>query len=153
VIDIVLLAALLLLSLAIYIAVRRKTAATEAPKPIRQTHDHADVAVSRSPDDEAFDAAFERHIAPRTDKFFNTKITGLWLPNADGSDRTSVIKKCEPMELLRLEVEPNNPVDPKAIAVKRVDGSQLGYLDFRVASDLHRDAGNPVSWSAVFRHA
>jgi hypothetical protein len=153
VIGIVLLAALLLLSLAIYIAVRRKTAATEARKPIRQTHDHADVAVSRSPDDEVFDAAFERHIAPRTDKFFNTKITGLWLPNADGSDRTSIIKKCEPMELLRVEVEPNNPVDPKAIAVKRVDGSQLGYLDFRVASDLHRDAGKPVSWSAVFRHA
>jgi len=55
------------------------------------------------------------------------------------------------MELLRLSVEPNNPADPKAIAVKRVDGSQLGYLERRVASDLHRDAGEPVSWSAIFK--
>ena len=57
------------------------------------------------------------------------------------------------MEVLRLELEPNNPVDPNAIAVKRVDGSQLGYLESRVASDLHRDAGKPMSWSAIFSHA
>jgi hypothetical protein len=57
------------------------------------------------------------------------------------------------MEVLRLESEPNNPIDPNAIAVKRVDGSQLGYLENRVASELHRDAGKPMSWSAIFRHA
>jgi hypothetical protein len=67
------------------------------------------MVVSRYPDDEAFDAAFEKHIAPRTDKFFNTKIAGASFPNADGSDRASIINKCEPMELLRLELEPNNP--------------------------------------------
>jgi hypothetical protein len=152
VIGIMLVAALLLLGLAIYIALRSKTAAFEDRKKKRRTELHAE-AVSRYPDDEAFDAVFEKHIASKTDKFFNAKITGVWLPNADGSDRISIIKKCEPMELLRLDVEPNNPVDPKAIAVTRVDGSQLGYLDFRVACDLHRDAGKPVSWSAVFRHA
>jgi hypothetical protein len=57
------------------------------------------------------------------------------------------------MEELLLELEPNNSGDPKAIAVKRVDGSQLGYLERRVASDLHRDACKPVSWSAIFKHA
>jgi hypothetical protein len=34
-----------------------------------------------------------------------------------------------------------------------VDGSQLGYLDWRLASDIHRDAGKPWSWSAIFKHA
>ncbi len=147
-----LLAALLVLGLAIYIAVRSKTAAFKDRKKKRQTEQHAE-AVSRYPDDEAFDAVFEKHIASKTDKFFNTKIAGVGLLNADGSDRISIVKKCEPMELMRLEVEPNNPFDPESIAVKRVDGSQLGYLDRRVAGELHRDAGKPVSWSAVFRHA
>jgi hypothetical protein len=69
------------------------------------------------------------------------------------NSRPLVIEKCEPMELLRLEIDPNNPLGPNAIAVKRVDGSQLGYLEWRVASDIHRDAGKPWSWSAIFKHA
>jgi hypothetical protein len=73
--------------------------------------------------------------------------------NADGSRRRAAIEKCEPMELLRLELDPKHPIDPQAIAVKRVDGSQLGYLKRRVANDLHRDADEPVSWSAIFKHA
>jgi hypothetical protein len=46
-------------------------------------------------------------------------------------------------------MEPDNKTDPMAIAVKRTNGSQLGYLDKRIASQLHQDAGKPVSWSAI----
>jgi hypothetical protein len=109
--------------------------------------------VSRYPDGDAFDAALQKHVAPHTDKYFYTKVAGASFPNADGSSWPRIIEKCEPMELLRLEIDPNNPLDPKAIAVKRVDGSQLGYLEWRVASDIHRDAGKPWSWSAIFKHA
>jgi HIRAN domain len=108
---------------------------------------------SGDPGNAAFDAAFEKHIAPHTDKYFSTRIAGASDMNADGSRRRAAIEKCEPMELLRLELDPNHPIDPQAIAVTRVDGSQLGYLKRRVANDLHRDAGEPVSWSAIFKQA
>lgn len=147
-----LLAAVVLITLAIYLALRTKTFASKKPKD-HETEDFADAILSQYPGSDPFDAAFEKHIAPHTNKYFNTKIAGASSPNADGSSRPSIIKKCEPMEVLRLELEPNNPGDPNAIAVKRVDGSQLGYLEIRVASELHRDAGEPMSWSAIFRHA
>jgi hypothetical protein len=150
--GIVLLAAVVLITLAIYLALRTKTSAPKKPKD-NQTEDFADTVFSQYPGSDAFDAAFKKHIAPHTNKYFNAKIARASFPNADGSSRPSIIKKCEPMEVLRLESEPNNPIDPNAIAVKRVDGSQLGYLENRVASELHRDAGKPMSWSAIFRHA
>jgi HIRAN domain len=150
--GIVLLAALVLIALAIYIALRTKSSASDKPKD-RKTGDFSNAVVSQYPGSDAFDAAFEKHIAPHTNKYFNTKIAGASFPNADGSSRLSIIKKCEPMEALRLDLDPNNPVDPNAISVKRVDGSQLGYLESRVASELHQDAGKPMSWSAIFRHA
>jgi hypothetical protein len=149
--EIAFVAALVLLILAIYFALRTKTSASEGPKD-DQTQDVAETVASEHPDDDAFDAAFEKHIAPHTNKYFNARIVGASSPNADGSSRPSIINKCEPMEVLRLELEPN-PADPNAIAVKRVDGTQLGYLERGAASDLHRDAGKPVSWSAVFKYA
>jgi hypothetical protein len=150
--EIALVAALVLLILTIYFALRTKTSASGALKDY-QTQDAAETVVSQHPDDDAFDAAFEKHIAPHTNKYFNARIAGASSPNADGSSRPSIIEKCEPMEILRLELEPDNPADPNAIAVKRVDGTQLGYLERGAASDLHRDAGKPVSWSAIFKYA
>jgi HIRAN domain len=151
-IGVVLLAALLLLALAIYVAVRRKPA-SEEPRWNDQTEAEDAMIASGDPGNAAFDAAFEKHIAPHTDKYFSTRIAGASDMNADGSRGRTAIEKCEPMELLRLELDPNHPIDPQAIAVTRVDGSQLGYLKRRVANDLHRDAGEPVSWSAIFKHA
>jgi len=151
-IGVVLLAALLLLALAIYVAVRRKPA-SEEPRGNDQTEADDATIESRDPGDAAFDAAFAKHIAPHTDKYFSTRVAGASDMTAEGSRRRAAIKKCEPMELLRLELDPNHPVDPQAIAVTRVDGSQLGYLQRRVANDLHRDAGEPVSWSAIFKQA
>jgi hypothetical protein len=151
-IGVILLAALLLLALAIYVAVRRKPA-SEEPRWNDQTEAEDAMIASGDPGNAAFDAAFEKHIAPHTDKYFSTRIAGASDMNADGSRGRTAIEKCEPMELLRLELDPNHPIDPQAIAVTRVDGSQLGYLKRRVANDLHRDAGEPVSWSAIFKHA
>jgi HIRAN domain len=150
--DIVLLAALVLIALVIYIALRTKSSASDKQKD-HLTGEISNAVLSQDPGSDAFDAAFEKHIASHTNKYFNTKIAGISFPNPDGSSRPSIIKKCEPMEVLRLELDPNNPVDPNAIAVKRVDGSQLGYLESRIASELHRDAGKPMSWSAIFKHA
>jgi hypothetical protein len=149
--GVVLLAALLFLALAIYIALRAKPRSEDSER--HQAEDYRAMLATRYPDSDAFDAAFEKHIASHTDKYFSTKIAGATFPNSDGSSRPSIIKKCEPMELLRLEHEPDNLADPMTIAVKRVDGSQLGYLDRRVASDLHRDTGKPYSWSALFKQA
>ncbi len=150
--EIALVAALVLLILTIYFALRTKTSASGGLKDY-QTQDVAETVVSQHPDDDAFDAAFKKHIAPHTNKYFNARIAGASSPNADGSSRPSIIKKCEPMEILRLELEPNNAADPNAIAVKRVDGTQLGYLEPGAAKDLHRDAGKPVGWSAIFKYA
>jgi hypothetical protein len=149
---IVFLAALVLIALAIYIALRTKSSASDKPKD-HETGDFSNAVVSQYPGSDAFDAAFEKHIAPHANKYFSTKIAGASFLNPDGSSQRSIIKKCESMEVLRLELDPNNPVDPNAIAVKRVDGSQLRYLESRVASELHRDAGKPMSWSAIFKHA
>ena len=150
--EIALVAAVVLLILTIYFALRTKTSTSGAVKD-DQTQDVAETVVSQHPDDDAFEAAFKKHIAPHTNKYFNARIAGASSPNADGTSRRSIIEKCEPMEVLRLELEPNNPADPQAIAVKRVDGTQLGYLEPGVASGLHRDAGEPVSWSAIFKYA
>ena len=150
--EIALVAALVFFILAIYVVLRIKTSASKGPQDY-QTQVVAETVVSRHPDDDAFDAAFQKHIAPHTNKYFNARIVGASSPNVDGSSRPSIIKKCEPMEILRLELDLNNPADPNAIAVKRVDGTQLGYLERGVANDLHRDAGRPVSWSAIFKYA
>lgn len=127
---------------------------TDQQKPPDQLpEDHDTMIARRYPLSASFDAIFEKHIAPTADYYFYTKVAGAKFPNADGSRRPPIIKKCEMMELLHLEQEPDNPVDPYAMAVKRFDGSQLGYLEQRVARELHQDAGKPVSWSAVFKHA
>jgi hypothetical protein len=103
-IGVVFLAALLLLALAIYVVVRRKPASEEL-----QENNAADDAMIASPDpgDAAFDAAFAKHIAPHTDKYFSTRIAGASEMSADGIRRLATIEKCEPMELLRLELDPD----------------------------------------------
>jgi hypothetical protein len=104
VIGLIIVAAMCLLTLAIYIALRAKTSASKERKDHR-TEDLADATVSRCPDGDAFAVGFQKHIAPHTDKYFITKNVGASFPNADGSSRPLIIKKCEPMELLRLELD------------------------------------------------
>jgi hypothetical protein len=83
VIGVVLLAALLLLTLAVFFALRTKTFASEERKDHR-AEDLADAIVSQYPDGDAFDAALQKHVAAHTDKYFYTKVAGASFPNADG---------------------------------------------------------------------
>jgi hypothetical protein len=140
------------LAVAIYTSLRMKSA-SEDLENIHPVDDFETLIDRRSFGDAAFDALFRKHIASLSDKYLFTKITGASSPNGDGSRRAPIIERCEPMEHLRLEPEPDHSIQPNAIAVKRLDGSLLGYLESRVACNLHRDAGKPASWSAIFKHA
>jgi hypothetical protein len=71
--EIALVAALVLLILTIYLALRTKTSASGGLKDY-QTQGVAETVVSHHPDDDAFDAAFKKHIAPHTNKYFNARI-------------------------------------------------------------------------------
>jgi hypothetical protein len=86
--EIAVVAALVLLILAIYFALRTKTSASEGLKDY-QAQDVAETVASQHPDDDAFDAAFEKHIAPHTNKYFNARIAGASSPNAVVEHRSS----------------------------------------------------------------
>ena len=45
--------------------------------------------------------------------------------------------------------EPKNRFDHNAIAVKRIDDSQLGYLGMRLAEDVHEWISEGESWEAM----
>jgi hypothetical protein len=142
-------AVVLSVAFAVYRVARR-----EPRSAVLSPTDQYDETVETGDEDSAtFDAVFEKHIVPQVERYFFTRIAGVSFRNSDGGRRPPIIEKCEPMEQLRLEMEPENVADPQAIAVKRIDGSQLGYLERRVADELHRDAGQPFSWSAIFKHA
>lgn len=70
----------------------------------------------------------------RTPGSFFTKIAGVTHTNSDGTSRQRIIGQCHIGEELRLEREPDNPVDPNAIGVFRLTGEQLGYIPAHVAS-------------------
>jgi len=67
---------------------------------------------------------------------FFSKIVGVTHANTDGSDRQDIIARCHPFETLDLAREEENPVDGNAIAVRRSDGDQLGYLPAELAADV-----------------
>jgi len=73
--GIVLLAVLVLIALAIYLDLRTKTPVSEEPKD-HQTDDFSDAVLSQYPGSDAFDTAFEKHIAPHTNRYFNSKNCG-----------------------------------------------------------------------------
>src|SRR5262249_27775492 len=77
----------------------------------------------RPPDDPGF-----RH--------FFASIKGESHTNPDGSSRQEILGRCRAGERLRLEREPDNPVDPNAIKVCRLTGEQLGYVAADVAERL-----------------
>jgi hypothetical protein len=70
---------------------------------------------------------------------FYSKIAGVSHKNRDGSSRQTIIRRCRIGEPLRFQCEPDNPVDPKAVAILRADGEQVGYLEARAAAELHRE--------------
>jgi HIRAN domain-containing protein len=75
---------------------------------------------------------------PDSDKWIFTKVVGVSHKNSDGSYRKKVIRRCRVQEELQLVPEPDNPFDSTAVAVCRANGEQLGYLNQRLAADMHR---------------
>ena len=55
-------------------------------------------------------------------------IVGLDYPNADRSNRRFELALCRPGDRLELRPEPRNRHDPRAVAVWREGGGQLGYI-------------------------
>ena len=55
-------------------------------------------------------------------------IVGLDYPNADKSNRRFELALCRPGDALELRPEPRNRHDPRAVAVWRGGGGQLGYI-------------------------
>ena len=76
---------------------------------------------------------------------FHSKLVGVTKKNRDGSDRQKLIRKCQQkgkrFEQLELENEEDNPVDPNAVAVKRANGDQLGYLNADLAAEVMEKSG------------
>jgi HIRAN domain len=78
----------------------------------------------------------------------HTKIRGVTKENPDGASRQQIISQCcRSGNALFLVREPNNPVDPNAIQVRRIVysdvpedkprlGEQLGYVSHELADDI-----------------
>ena len=104
--------------------------------------------------DEKFEEKFIDEFGSRTEEWFYSKIAGMTHPNRDGSNRVEFLAYCEPLDHLDISPEPDNPVDPKAVAIYLgKTGSQLGYLPERTAHDLlaRMESEPGSSWFAVFR--
>jgi HIRAN domain-containing protein len=55
-------------------------------------------------------------------------VVGADFPNRRGPTRRFEVAICKPGEPIELRLEPNNPADPRAVAVFSKRGVQLGYL-------------------------
>lgn len=102
-------------------------------------------------DEEEFQKRFDKAYGALIDDSFHSKIVGASYPNPDGSSRISILAASSPLDPFNLVPEPENPVDPKAIAVRCNDtGLQVGYLPERTAHDLLRQMDDPAGiWIAV----
>lgn len=80
-------------------------------------------------------------------RYFHTKLDKVTKKNADGTKRQSIIRNCRPLERLLLEHDRSVGADPDAIAVRRGNGQQLGYLRPAVAHEVY------ANLQAGFRYA
>jgi hypothetical protein len=81
-------------------------------------------------------------------RHFFASIAGESHVNRDGSSRQAILARCHVAEPLRLEREPDNPVDPHALKVCRLTGEQLGYVPADLAEDLVDDLDHLVPFLA-----
>jgi hypothetical protein len=144
----------ILLCVIIYYAIRRTENAPESSTPEEAAPLAKTWEERRYPGSSAFDLKFERSIAQIADYYFQTSLVGTSDGSSDGTVRTEIIERCEPFDELQLVAEPNNPMDPKAIAVRTKDGTQLlGYLSKADAKQIHADSGEPFEWQAICKYA
>ena len=60
-----------------------------------------------------------------------TKVAGVTFDN-----RQAVLARLSAGETIQLRREPDNPYDPNAISVERLNGQQIGYLNRHMAAEL-----------------
>lgn len=88
-------------------------------------------------------------------------VVGADYPNRRGPGRRFEISLCKPGEPVELVPEPNNPADPRAVAVFSCRGVQLGYLSaercgrigrlLRQGRQVRAIFQDAASWGAVIR--
>ena len=74
-----------------------------------------------------------------SNRSFRKQVHGIFHENDDGTSRQKIIRGCTGGEELQLVPEPNNPVDPGAVKICRMNGEQIGYWPAdggRLAGDL-----------------
>jgi ribosomal protein L37AE/L43A len=76
--------------------------------------------------------------ATRVRHFFSP-VAGVTFENVDGTSRQRIIARCNRLEQLVLVHEEENQFDPNAMAVKRDNGEQLGYLPADLAETVAND--------------
>jgi hypothetical protein len=96
-------------------------------------------------EDEQFQQEVRRRYGETVQLRSHQTVAGVSHLNRDRTRRTTIIKRCTPLEALKLVAESDNPVDPMAVAVCRSDGAQLGYLPARCAAELHAEVCDPQS--------
>jgi hypothetical protein len=79
----------------------------------------------------------------------SVNLAGVSHSNRDGTDRQRIISRCSAGELLTLKAEEDNPFDPNAVAVIRLNGEQIGYLHREDAADVHRGSEQGWLYAAV----
>lgn len=70
---------------------------------------------------------------PHTSRSFFTKVAGVTYEG-----RQEIVGQCHPGERLLLVREPDNPIDPGAVKVMRMNGQQLGYIPAHVTRNGDR---------------
>jgi hypothetical protein len=76
-------------------------------------------------------------------------VAGVSYSNRDGTNRQQIVAHCSAGELLRLKREEDNPVDPNAVAVVRLNGEQLGYLHREDAVDVIKGSEDGWTYAGV----
>lgn len=77
-------------------------------------------------------------------------VVGADYPNKDGSSRHEELDLCQPGEAVELVHEPDNDVDPRAVAVFSERGVQIGYIRAERAQLVLAELGRgPVT--AIFQ--
>ena len=82
-------------------------------------------------------------------RHWHTKVVGVTHRNDDGTDRQEILRRCSTGEGLVLEHQEDNPVDSKAVAAKRINGEQLGFLPQELAHEIVSKAGRGYEFAAT----
>ena len=75
---------------------------------------------------------------------FNTKVVGVTFEG-----RQQIVRRLTAGDVLALERQPDNPVDPHAVRVVNAGGEQVGYLSARVAARLAPSMDSGTRYSAT----